>query len=123
MPAPDAPLVVKASLPPSRMVEFVQLIRQFDPDASIQTHAGNGIVIVRFAMFDAADTSRELIARLQPAAKNAGGNLIVLSSNLAGLTRQAVWGGSLPDAHWMAMVKRQFDPKGLLNPGRFVYAE
>ena len=121
--APEAPLVVKASLLPSHTVEFVQLVRQIDPDASIQSHAGNGIVIAQFASFDAGDTSRELVGRLQPAAKSAGGNLIVLSSKLAGLTRQAVWGGSCPAAPWMAKVKRQFDPKGLLNPGRFVYAE
>jgi FAD/FMN-containing dehydrogenase len=32
-----------------------------------------------------------------------------------------VWGGADADVAWMQRVKSQFDPKGLLNPGRFVY--
>jgi glycolate oxidase FAD binding subunit len=119
--APGAPLVVKASLLPSRTVEFIQLVLQLDPQASIQAHAGNGIVIARFSQFDINDVSRALIGRLQPAAQRAGGHVVVLSSTLAGLTRQAVWGNATAATHWMGKVKQQFDPKGLLNPGRFVY--
>jgi FAD/FMN-containing dehydrogenase len=87
----------------------------------VQAHAGNGIVLVRFAKFDAADVSRVLIGKLQPAARLAGGSAVVLSSTISGLTRQAVWGGVPESARWMAEVKRQFDPKHILNPGRFVY--
>jgi FAD/FMN-containing dehydrogenase len=32
-----------------------------------------------------------------------------------------VWGGTGAANAWMAQVKRQFDPKNMLNPGRFVY--
>ena len=35
-----------------------QLVQSIDPQASIQAHAGNGIVIARFAEFDAGDVSR-----------------------------------------------------------------
>ncbi len=118
---PDAPLVIKASVLPSRTVELVQLVLKIDSQASVQAHAGNGIVIARFTQFDSADVSRNLIGRLQPAAQLAGGNVVVLSSTLAGLTRQAVWGNATAATHWMAKLKQQFDPKGLLNPGRFVY--
>jgi glycolate oxidase FAD binding subunit len=119
--APDAPLVVKASLLSSRVTEFVALVRELDGDASIAAHAGNGVVVARFAKFDAAEVSRSLIGRLQPAAALAGGHCVVLSSTLGGLTRQAVWGGAGDDTSWMEKIKAQFDPKGLLNPGRFVY--
>ena len=57
------------------------------------------------------------------AAALAGGHLIVLSSSIPGLTRQAVWGGTPPGAEWMARVKSKFDPKGLLNPGRFMFTD
>ena len=120
--APESPLVVKASVLPSRAVELVQLLRQVDSDVSIQTHAGNGIVIARFSKFEPADVSRQLVGRLQPAAKLAGGQMVVLSSTVSGMTHQAVWGGELAGAAWMSRVKQQFDPKGLLNPGRFVFA-
>jgi glycolate dehydrogenase FAD-binding subunit len=120
--ATDAPLVLKASVSPSRTVEFVQHVLKLDPQASIAAHAGNGIVIARFANFEAGEVTRGLIGRLQPAAQLTGGHAIVLSSTLVGLTRQAVWGGVGSDTAWMGKVKAQFDPKGLLNPGRFVYA-
>jgi glycolate oxidase FAD binding subunit len=119
--AGESPLVVKASVAPGRTTEFVELVLRLDPRASIQAHAGNGIVIARFNEFEAGDVSRNLIGRLQPAARQAAGSVVVLSSTLGGLTRQAVWGGCGSDAAWMSRVKQQFDPKNLLNPHRFVY--
>jgi glycolate oxidase FAD binding subunit len=118
----DAPLVIKASMLPSQTTRFVELVLEIDPQASIQAHAGNGNVIARFAKFETADVSRVLIGRLQPAAKRSGGNAVVLSTTMAGLTQQAVWGGASAATGWMEKVKRQFDPKNLLNPGRFVYS-
>ncbi len=118
---PDAPLVLKASVVPSRTTAFVQLVRQLDPDASIQAHAGSGIVLVRFEKFDAGDISRGLVAKLHPAAQRAGGGAVVLSSTLDGWTREARWGNVTSAAPWMAKIKRQFDPQNLLNPGRFAY--
>ncbi|MGD9722072.1 MAG: FAD-binding oxidoreductase [Pirellulales bacterium] len=121
--AAEAPLVLKASILPSHVTRFVALVREIDPQATIQAHAGNGIVIVRLSQFDAGDVSRILIGRLQPAAALAGGHAIVLSTTVGGLTRQAVWGGVTADMAWMSKVKSQFDPQDLLNPGRFIYAD
>jgi glycolate oxidase FAD binding subunit len=119
--AGDAPLVIKASLPSSQTTAFVRLVQEIDPAASIAAHAGNGIVVVRFSRFEAGDVSRALVGRLQPAAQLVGGAVVVLSTTLSGLTRQTVWGGTSQATEWMGRVKRQFDPKNLLNPGRFVY--
>ncbi|MEX2188319.1 MAG: FAD-binding oxidoreductase [Pirellulales bacterium] len=119
---PSAPLVVKAAVRPSSVVEFIRLVLDVDPTASIQAHAGNGIVVARFAKFAAADVSRQLIGRMQPAALAAGGHVVVLSSDASiELTRQACWGtvGAALDA--MRDVKKQFDPANVLNRGRFVY--
>lgn len=118
---PDAPLVVKASVLPSRVTEYVRLAREIDPQVSVQAHAGNGIVIARFEQFTAGDISTALLGRLRPAAQQFGGSAIVLSSNVEGWTRQAWWGGLGPAAPWMQKVKQEFDPGNLLNPGRFAY--
>jgi glycolate oxidase FAD binding subunit len=119
---PPAPLAINASVRPSATVDFVRLVLKLDPQASVQAHAGSGIVIARFAEFLPGEISRSLIGQLQPAAVAGGGNVVVLSSAYAAdLTRQAVWGGASESTAWMAKVKQQFDPQGLLNPGRFVY--
>ena len=117
----DAPLTVKLSVRPSAVTQIVQLCQQLDPGCSIAAHAGNGIVIVRFSDFSPADTSRVIVRQLQPAAAAAGGSAVVWSCPAGELTRQAIWGGARDDAAMMRSVKRQFDPKDLLNPGRFVY--
>jgi FAD/FMN-containing dehydrogenase len=115
-------MVIKASLRPSAVVDFVRLVLEIDPAASVQAHAGSGVVVVRFADFPAAAVSRVLIGRLQPAAVAAAGRLVVLSStHTSELTRQAVWGGTTAADTWMRKVKGEFDPENLLNPGRFVY--
>jgi glycolate oxidase FAD binding subunit len=119
--AGTADLALKASLPPSRVCGFIARLLATSPDVNIQAHAGNGIVIARFPAFAAADISKNLIGDLQPAAA-ASGHLTVLSSGIGELTHQCVWGGIGPSLSWMIKVKEQFDPRGLLNPGRFVYA-
>ena len=121
--ARTAVLVLQASVPPSATVEMIRLLLEASADCSILSHAGNGIVVARFPTFPSGGVSRILIGRLQPAAQNAGGHLVVLASTLSGeLTRQAIWGANLGDVMLMEAIQRQFDPKQLLNPGRFVYS-
>lgn len=120
-PSEPAALVLKANLRPSAVVGFMELLLKIDPQVSLQAHAGGGIVIARFAEFSPSDAGRILVQQLQPAAARAGGGVIVWSCPAGELTRQAVWGPASSDAAVMREVKRQFDPKWLLNPGRFVY--
>ena len=116
-----APLVLKINVRPSAVISIMELLLNIDPNASLASHAGNGVVIAAFSEFSLADASKTLIQRLQPAAVAAGGNVVVWSCACGELTRQAVWGAGRGDAEMMRAVKRQFDPKGLLNPDRFVY--
>ena len=118
----QSPMVLKATMKPSAVCSYVALVRQIDPKASVQAHAGTGVVIVRFAEFGAGDVSKHLVGKLQPTVRQAGGECVVLSSNgLGELTRQTQWGGVEAATAWMSKVKRQFDPKDVLNPGRFVF--
>jgi FAD/FMN-containing dehydrogenase len=104
------------------VTRFVALVREIDARASIQAHAGNGIVVVRFAEFGAGEVSRQLIGRMQPAAAAMGGNVVVLSHDPAiELTRQARWGSTGAAGDLMRSVKQQFDPADVLNRGRFAY--
>jgi glycolate oxidase FAD binding subunit len=118
-----APLVVKASLRSSRTVEFIEKLRQIDPQCDVQSHAGNGIVIARLSQIGGGGISKLLVGTLQPAAAEHDGHVIVLSCDQPGeLTRQATWGSTGEAGQSMEEIKRRFDPKNLLNRGRFVYA-
>lgn len=119
-PACPGSLVVKASVLPDAVARFVGLSRQIDGNVSIQAHAGNGIVIARFGDLPPESASKTLITQLQPAA--AEGSVVVLSyPEGMELTQQSIWGGAADSAAVMRAVKEKFDPKGLLNPGRFVF--
>jgi glycolate oxidase FAD binding subunit len=115
-------LLIKANLLPSAVTRFIEQLLVAAPAASIQAHAASGIVLARIPQLSGSDTTHLLTRQLQPLAMGSRGNVVVLSSP-QGLeaTRRLVWGGAGDDASLMQAVKNQFDPHGLLNPGRFIY--
>lgn len=120
--AGQSPLVLKATMAPSYVTRFVAAVQSVDAHASAQAHAGNGVVIARFSEFPADGLSRTLVQKLVPVASRGQGNVIVLSNpSGAEMTHQSAWGGIDAPFKLMSEVKRQFDPKNILNPGRFVY--
>jgi glycolate oxidase FAD binding subunit len=116
-----AELAVKINVLPSRAAELVGVVRELDATASIQAHAGNGIVLARFNELPPGGMLATMVKRLQPAARAAGGSAVILSANSGERTAQAVWGSPAADWPLMRAVKKQFDPHNILNPGRFVY--
>ena len=66
--------------------------------------------------------ARALMQTLLPIAAQGQGHVTVLSNpDGAEMTRATAWSGEAPVA-LMSEVKKQFDPKNILNPGRFVFA-
>jgi len=114
-------LVTKAQVLPGATAALVDLCRRVDPASSVQAHAGNGIVITRFAEVPEGDAAAFLVRTLRPAVARCEGSVVVLSANGVELTSQAQWGPRDHVGRVLASVKRQFDPHGLLNPGRFPY--
>jgi glycolate oxidase FAD binding subunit len=118
-PAADAPLVIAASVRPGGVTSLVEECRRADEACSVVAHAGSGIVLARFVDVPNGDVARLINNTLRPAAISAGGSLVVLSTNLGEQTHQTIWGGRTDATAVMESVRRQFDPQGLLNPGRF----
>jgi glycolate oxidase FAD binding subunit len=115
-------LTIKTNLLPEATAGFIQQLVQIDPACSVQAHAGSGIVVARFGALPPAEAAKTIVTRLQPAARAAQGDCIVLAYPEGfEATRQSVWGGQADAYGAMRAVKDQLDPKGLLNPGRFVY--
>lgn len=117
----DSPLVLKIAVPPSAVTATIAELRECDADCTIQAQAGSGIVFARLARIEAANVSRVLVGRLRPAAIQRGGNMVVVSTTLAGLTPHIVWGGRTETTVLLEQIKRAFDPQGILNPGQFVF--
>lgn len=118
----QAALVLKLNILPSRLTSVMSMLRRLDGECSMVARAGSGIVLVQFERFEPADVSKVLIGKIRPAAIAAGGGCVVWSAAPGiELTHQAVFGPDPGDRGLMRAVKSQFDPAGILNPGRFVY--
>jgi glycolate oxidase FAD binding subunit len=121
-PAGEAPIVLEAGVPPSGVTSLMAEFRLADPACSLQAHAGDGVIIARFSRFAADDVSKLLVGRLQVAAARLGGHVVVRSARGDfGWTRRAWWGMPGDELAVMQSVKTQLDPRGILNPDRFVY--
>lgn len=113
-----SPLIIRAALTPSGVRPFMEAAIQIDTKAIILAHAGSGIVYVKFSEFPGGGLSKSLVGNLHGVAQRYHGNVVILSNpSGAEMTHQATYGG---EANWNLMrdVKRKFDPKNILNPGR-----
>jgi glycolate oxidase FAD binding subunit len=112
------PVSFAATLRPSSVLRYVAAI---DPGRwAIQAHAGNGIVLGH-ALGDWNEPEADAaIARLRDPAVADGGALTLPRCPTAWKPRLRVWGDPRPDWDLARRVKRALDPKGVMNPGRFV---
>jgi glycolate oxidase FAD binding subunit len=117
----NSPMVLKIAVPPSQVTDMIRGLLAVDANCAIQAHAGNGIVIARFREFRHEHISKSLVAKLRPGAVRLGGSLVVVRSKLEGFTPHLVWGGRTDGTVLLERIKAQFDPRGVLNPGRFVF--
>jgi glycolate oxidase FAD binding subunit len=111
----DDPLTFKASVLPSRTVEFVQ--RALDAGCSLQAHAGNGIVHGHLPdTVTSAAAARMTLEPLRALVRRYRGSLVVEQCDDLWKAELPPFGDPAPAAHWMKKLKDQLDPKGLLNP-------
>jgi len=107
-----------ANLRPSRVVAFLEGL---DSERwSALARAGNGIIHIKAIGDWTEDQAGEAVDALRAAAVRDGGNLIVDRCPTPWKNRLRVWGEPRPDWALAAGIKRALDPKGLMNPGRFV---
>ena len=122
---------VQINVLPSAVVRVVgEIVRQV-PGVTVQSHAGSGTIEAAWsdpaASGDAATGGGRSFARivretLRPIAVAAGGNMVVLSAPAdAELTAADVWGSETNGAAVVRAIRDQFDPDGILNPGRFIF--
>lgn len=128
-PAVDPPsdatesLAAEIRVLPSAVTNTVRRSLEIVPEASILAHAGNGVVLVRIdAPRQVPSQLPETVSRLRNQAAAEGGSLVVIYRPPgAEWTRELVWGPPRAGFSTMQAIKDRFDPKGILNRGRFVF--
>jgi glycolate oxidase FAD binding subunit len=116
----DFPADARIAVWPSQTVEVIKALQEKFPACRVQSHALCGIVLLESGK---GDTEKiEYYPQLRSLAESFGGQMTVLEKpeNL-GLTREDIW-GPRPDGYAvMHAIKERFDPKNILNPGRFIF--
>jgi glycolate oxidase FAD binding subunit len=110
------------ALTAGRLSAIEELARLQGLRARVVAEAANGVLHVRLAGALAVDEwERTVILPLREWVASEGGSVVVESAPRALKARLDVWGPSEPGAlAIMRRLKAEFDPAGVLNPGRFV---
>ncbi|MDR7434021.1 MAG: FAD-binding oxidoreductase [Armatimonadota bacterium] len=89
------------------------------PELQVLSHAASGILLAVATPSDLG-LAEEFARRVQEESRRLGGHAVILSAPVELKARLDVWGEPPAGIHLMRRLKEQFDPKGILNPGRFV---
>ncbi len=118
-------VAVKISVPIARTLDLFSsaegLARRSGARAAVTAHAGSGIVRAAYLVDAGALPSirRELEA-LRGEAEGAEGALVVEAAPLALKRELDAWGKPRDGLSAMRRLKAEFDPRGLMSPGRFL---
>lgn len=116
----DALLTVRASLPASRVMDFLKLADRLG--LSAQAHAGNCIVIAHCDdEGQTVDDLRGIVRELRTSVQQQGGSLAVEYCPDAWRLALSTWGRLPPSWPVMRRIKERLDPAGILGPGRWPF--
>jgi hypothetical protein len=146
----EFPADVQINVLPSAVIETIAKTLEIDPNCVIRAHAGDGVIRVKVAegrgergegrglgtsVPSALPTKSQnlkipksqifsppsILERLRELATAMGGKMIVRKP-ADGMTPIDIWGPPGPESHILQALKERFDPKSILNPGRFVFS-
>ena len=115
-------VVCKFSLLPAELGTFLTLIRKSSEPLQLPWRLVAQAVGVGYLRLEGNDTGA-LLNVLQDLRKNLesrGGSLVILRCPLEIKSKMDVWGSAGDALALMRSIKAQFDPTGVLNPGRFI---
>jgi glycolate oxidase FAD binding subunit len=118
----QAGLVYRVTVPRASTAGVIQTVHNWstaDFRPEIVSDTAMGIVWISLEVNDLA---AQWFAKLIAEARAHRGHAIMLAAPTHLKRGIDVWGPAPPTLSLMREIKRQFDPKGLLNPGRFVGA-
>jgi glycolate oxidase FAD binding subunit len=105
------------AVPPASLTGILtQARRLFGAKGSFTASPAMGTAHIAFDGDDAA----AVIADLRRAAETLGGSLVIARAPVEVKLAAGVWGAAPDGVEIMRALKTEFDPKGVLSPGRFV---
>jgi glycolate oxidase FAD binding subunit len=119
-------LICKAAVLPSRVPALSERIeatgRELGLTPLLVSHLTAGIVYSAWPLpqDESAQQALDLTTTLRQDVAGLGGSLVVEACPLALKEKIDVWGEPAADFPLMRRIKEQFDPQGILNPGRFL---
>jgi glycolate oxidase FAD binding subunit len=102
---------------------MIDLGEHLGAQTRLYCHAGTIVLFGRYDWPDGGCGAEEVVREVLELRRHcaaAGGHLVVEKAPPEVKRALDVWGYDAPALALMLAIKRQFDPKGLLNPGRFV---
>ena len=119
-------LICKAAVLPSQVPALSERIettgRELGLAPLLVSHLTAGIVysVWPLPQDEGVQQALDLATALRQAVAGLGGSLVVEACPLALKEKIDVWGEPAADFPLMRRIKKQFDPQGILNPGRFL---
>ena len=121
-----APVVVKLAGEPRRLVAWLDRTDALARDAGVEVasvgQAGHGVLHLALrGLTSGPHLAGSFLQPLREELAGEGGSAVVERAPAALKAHVDVWGPVAPEAlAIMRRIKREFDPEGILNPGRFV---
>ncbi len=122
----DGALLLRAIGEPRRLLDWVgeahAAAARAGVEAMLLAQPGHGVLQLSVrGGFDAGRVARDLVQPLRRALEADGGSLVIERGPIELKSQCDVWGTIRPEIlAIMTRIKAEFDPAGLLNPGRFV---
>ena len=113
----DASLLCKAPVLPSRLPALIDALRALPAPPRVLAYPTLGVC---YAAWPSPGDTEAIAGAARDLAAAAGGTLVLERCPLEMKGRVDVFGEPPPSFGLMRRVKEQFDPKGVLSPGRFV---
>jgi glycolate oxidase FAD binding subunit len=118
----QAGLVYRVTVPRASMAEVIQTVHDWSTADFRPEIVGDAVMGIVWISLEVNDLAAQWFAKLIAEARAHRGHAIMLAAPTHLKRGIDVWGPAPPTLSLMREIKRQFDPKGLLNPGRFVGA-